>query len=97
MNTFLKFLLMGSTMNCHIEITPEIVRVKLGTLNPTKSPGYDLWHPYFLKELAGVIYKLLSILFKKSLKEGAHSSWIRASNRGIQKRIEKRTWELWAN
>ena len=70
----------------YIEITPEIVRVKLGNLNPNKSPGYDLWHPYFLKELAGVIYKPLSILFKKSLKEGAHSSWIRASITAVYKK-----------
>ena len=66
----------------YIEITPEIVRVKLGNLNPIKSPGYDLWHPYFLKELD----KPLSILFKKSLKEGAHSSWIRPSINAVYKK-----------
>ena len=70
----------------YIEITPEIVRMKLGNLNPIKSPGYDLWHPYFLKELADVIYKPLSILFKKSLKEGAHSSWIRPSINAVYKK-----------
>ena len=69
-----------------IDITPEIVRVKLGNLNPNKSPGYDLWYPYFLNELAGVIYKPLSILFKMSLTEGAHSSWIKASITAVYKK-----------
>ena len=72
-----------------MDITPEIVRVELGNLNPDKSPGYDLWHPYFLKELAGVIYKPLFILFKKSLKEGAHSSWIKASITAVYKKGSK--------
>ena len=70
----------------YIEITPEIVHMKLGNLNLNKSQGYDLRHPYFLKELAGLIYKPLSILFKKSLKEGAHSSWIRASITAVYKK-----------
>ena len=64
-----------------IDITPEI-----GNLNPKKSPGYDLSHPYFLKELAGFIYKPLSLLIKKSLKEGAHSSWIKASITAVYKK-----------
>ena len=45
-----------------------------------------MWHPYFLKELAGVIYKPLSILFQKSLKEGAHSSWVKASITAVYKK-----------
>ena len=61
-----------------IEISPDLVRNKLKALNPNKSPGHDNWHPYFLRELANEICVPLSILFKKSLKEGAHESWRKA-------------------
>ena len=57
-----------------IEITPVVVRNKLHD----KSPGHDQWHPYFLKELADCICIPLSILFNKSLKEGAHKSRTKA-------------------
>ena len=45
-----------------IDITPDIVREKLKSLNPNKSPGHDNLHPY---------------LFVKSLR-GAHKSWLKA-------------------
>ena len=59
-----------------INITSAIVRTKLNKLNSNKSPGHDKWHPHFLKELADAICLPLSTLFNKSLKEGAHKSWI---------------------
>ena len=62
----------------HIDISPEIVRIKLENLNSNKSPGHDNWHPHALKELAGVISVPLSLLFQKSLYEGAHKSWLKA-------------------
>ena len=61
-----------------IEITPEIVRTKLKALDPSKSPGHDKWHPHFLRELADNLCLPLSILLCKSLKQGAHTSWLKA-------------------
>ena len=60
--------------------------MKLKTLNPNKSPGHDKWHPYFLSELADIICVPLSILFDKSLKEGAHKSWMKAVVTAIYKK-----------
>ena len=70
----------------NIEITPDLVRTKLNALNPNKSPGQDKWHPYFLKELSETICTPLSILFTKSLKEGAHESWHKAVSTAIYKK-----------
>ena len=61
-----------------IVITPDIVKKKLENLNSNKSPGHDAWHPHFLKNLSDSISEPLSMLFNKSLKEGAHSSWTKA-------------------
>ena len=46
----------------------------------------DKWHPYFLKELSETICTPLSILFTKSLKEGAHESWRKAVITAIYKK-----------
>jgi hypothetical protein len=62
-----------------IDITPTLVVEKLKNLNPNKSPAHDKMHPRFLEELANHIAIPLSILFKKSLREGAHNSWLRAT------------------
>ena len=62
-----------------VNITPEIVKSKLESLNSSKSPGPDKWHSHFLKELANIICIPLSILFNKSLIEGAHNSWLQAN------------------
>ena len=67
-----------------IEITPYIVKSKLDSLNPNKSPGQDGWHPHFLKELSDAIP--LSILFTKLLKEGAHGNWCKAIITAIYKK-----------
>ena len=72
-----------------ILITPELVRDKLLALKPNKSPGHDKWHPYFLREIADVICHPLSILFKKSLKDGAHDSWKKATIAAIYKKGKK--------
>ena len=69
-----------------INITPEIVLGKLIRLNPNKTPGHDQWHPYFLRELAEEISIPLSILLNKSLKEGAHASWLKAVITAIYKK-----------
>ena len=69
-----------------IEITPVVVRKKLHDLNLNQSPGHDQWHTYFLKELADCICIPLSILFNKSLKEGAHKSWTKAIIPAIYKK-----------
>ena len=63
-----------------------MVRAKLINLNPYKSPGHDNWHPYFLRELTDVISVPLSILFNKSLKEGAHRSWRKSIVAAIYKK-----------
>ena len=72
-----------------IEITPDLVKDKLDGLNPNKSPGHDEWHPHFLRELSEAICKPLGILFKKSLKEGAHDSWRKAIVTAIFKKGKK--------
>ena len=59
----------------NINITPEMVLKKLKNLDQNKSAGHDEWHPFFLKSLSEALSLPLSILFNKSLKEGAHSSW----------------------
>ena len=72
-----------------INITPDLVKEKLDGLNPNKSPGHDKWHPHFLRELSGAICKPLAILFRKSLKEGSHSSWRKAIVTAIFKKGKK--------
>ena len=52
-----------------------MVLKKLKNLDQSKSAGHDEWHPFFLKSLSEALSLPLSILFNKSLKEGAHSSW----------------------
>ena len=69
-----------------IDITSDTVRTKLNKLNPHKSPGNDKWHPYLLRELANTICVPLSILLNKSLKEGAHKSWLTAIITAIYKK-----------
>ena len=71
------------------DITTDIVKDKLQALNPNKSPGHDKWHPYFLRELSEVISEPLSILFRKSMKEGAHESWKKAIVTAIFKKGKK--------
>ena len=72
-----------------ILITPELVKKKLEALNPNKSPGHDKWHPYLLRNLADAICTPLSILYNKSLKEGAHESWKKAVIAAIYKKGKK--------
>ena len=72
-----------------IDITPEIVKGKLHTLDSNKSPSCEEWHPHFLKELANIMNIPLSILFGKSLKEGAHKSLLKAIITAIHKKGPK--------
>ena len=63
---------------------------KLKLLNPSKSPGPDGCHPYFLSELANELCKPLTMLFKKSLKERASpSDWLEAWITAIHKRCKR--------
>ena len=61
-----------------IDITPDIVREKLQSQNPNKSPGHDNLDPHCMRELTDSISIPLSILFIKSLREGTHKSWLKA-------------------
>ena len=72
-----------------IDVTPKIVLDKLLKLNPNKSQGHDKMHPHFLKKLAHQLAVPLSILLKKSLKEGADESWCRAIITAIFKKGKK--------
>ena len=72
-----------------MDISPKTVRDKLKKLNQNKSPGHDNWHPYTLNELADVISVPLSILYNKSLREGAHKSWLKAVITPIFKKGKK--------
>ena len=72
-----------------ILINPEMVKKKLESLNGNKSPGHDRWHPYFLRKLADALCTPLSILYNKSLKEGAHESWKKAIIAAIYKKGKK--------
>ena len=74
---------------CSILITPDVVKEKLQSLKPNKSAGHDKWHPYFLREIADAICTPLSILYQKSLKEGAHDSWKKAIIAAIYKKGKK--------
>ena len=63
---------------------------KLQRLNPSKSPGPDGWHPYFLRELATEVSYPLSILFRKSLKKRiVPSNWLKAWITAIHKKVAK--------
>ena len=68
-----------------IDITPDLVRKTLQSLDPNKSPGHDNLHPHCLRELNSVISTPLLILFKKSLREGAHKSWLKAVINALHK------------
>ncbi len=54
----------------NIVITDEMVKKKLDSLNPNKSPGVDRHHPRILKELKEQLVTPLTMLFRKSLEEG---------------------------
>ena len=69
-----------------IEITPDVVKTKLKALNPNKTAGHDNCHPFSLIELSEEICEPLSILYKNSLKEGAHKSWIKGVITAIHKK-----------
>ena len=58
-------------------VTEEDVLAELRNLNPNKSPGIDGIHPRILKEMADVLTRPLTLLFKKSLSaEKLPSHWL---------------------
>ena len=73
-----------------VTITREMVLKKLRDLKPNKSPGLDGWHPFYLRELAEELCTPLSILYSKSIPEGAVSSdWIESLITAIHKKGSK--------
>ena len=70
-----------------LEITVEMIRKKLKSVNPTKSPGPDNIHPRILKELADELAIPLQIVFQESLHEGEiPDDWREASISAIFKK-----------
>ncbi len=57
-----------------------MVKKKLDSLNPNKSPGVDKHHPRVLKELKDQLVSPLTKLFRKSLEEGFLPSVWRMAN-----------------
>ncbi len=53
-----------------VDITEDMVKKKLNSLNPNKSPGVDKHHPRVLRELKDQLVTPLTKLFRKSLEEG---------------------------
>ena len=70
----------GSNPLSNIVVERENVFKKINLLDPSKSPGPDQNHPKVIKELGGVISFPLSIVFNKSLAEGAVPSDWRIAN-----------------
>ena len=64
----------------NIDITEVMVKKKLDSLNPNKSPGVDKHHPRVLRELKDQLVSPLTKLFKKSLEEGFLPSVWRMAN-----------------
>ena len=73
-----------------IEFTEDMLLEKLKLLNPSKSPGPDGCHPYFLRELANELCMLLTMFFQKSLQErAAPSDWLEVWITAIHKKGAK--------
>ena len=61
------------------EVTEEEVVKELKALQPNKSPGIDYMYPRVLKEMAEVLGKPVTLLFKKSLNdEELPAHWLQA-------------------
>ena len=54
----------------NIEITPQMVTLKLEKLNKYKSSGPDNIHPHLLKETACTVNVPISMIFQESLRVG---------------------------
>ena len=73
-----------------IDFDEEEVYKLLTELNPNKSPGPDLFHPYILKNLASEIKRPLHIIFKKSMTQGKlPKDWKKAQVSAIFKKGKK--------
>ena len=74
-----------------MEIREEQVEKRLSELNISKSPGPDNLHPRVLKELASVLAKPLSIVYRTSLDSGiVPMAWKTARITQIFKKGDKR-------
>jgi len=79
-----------STIN-DVQLTETAVMEKLATLKIDKSQGPDGLHPRLLQELANIIAKPITLLFKKSLSEGLlPSDWKQAEVSPIYKKGPKK-------
>ena len=73
-----------------IEITPEMVKERLESLNRFKGSGPDNIHPHVLKETASSICVPLSIIFKESLSTGeTPDDWRKANVTPIFKKGDR--------
>ena len=71
-----------------------MVDKKLCKLNPTKSPGIDNVHPRLLKECHSELCSVLTMIFNKSISEGAlPQSWRDAQVSPIFKKGSKKKSE----
>jgi hypothetical protein len=71
-------------------IVPDMVSKKINRLNPNKAHGPDKTYPRIVKELCDILSCPLSILFKKSLKEGiVLSDWKMANVTSIFKKGDR--------
>ena len=64
-----------------------MVFVKLRELNPGETPGPGGWYPYFLKNIADIVFLPLSGIFQESPNEGfVRSQWLKACITAIHKK-----------
>jgi len=56
--------------NFHVQVAEAQVLKALHRLKPDKSPGPDNLHPMLLRETAGCITVLLTVIYRKSVEEG---------------------------
>lgn len=70
-----------------VDITPETISKRLKALKPDKAPGVDQMYPVILQQMAGVIVKPLTAIFKRSLEtSNVPEDWHKANVTPIYKK-----------